>query len=147
MTEITDEMVERACNAYSSGARPKWMREALKAALNPPKPEPEIEVSAAMVEAGIQASIDWWAGKIDGSRVAAMFRAMESTRRKEAEITQQWKFAPQEGAAYAAKDARQGVNDAGPVKETGGGVWYTHRHRRSTDQGTWCTHCREDDPK
>ena len=145
MTKIDDEMVERAVSAYLladekltiEGA----MRAGLEAALSP-KPEPEIEVSEGMRKAGFGAwrkAFEMTLAYDDLTPQAhrcleEVFRAMESTRLKEA----------QEGAAYAAKDAPQGVNAAAPVKETGRGRSVCHRRVNDPYWHTY-THTRKDE--
>lgn len=98
-TKITDEMVERAVDAFSKAWPPGTthgaMLSALTAALNPP-PEPEIEVTEGMRRAGTKIYMgDDPETRASWDLVTAIYRAMESTRLKEA----------QSGAAYAAKDA------------------------------------------
>lgn len=123
MTKIDDEMVERAvkafgwtptqlgsCRVFQTDAPHIGMRKALEAALSP-KPGPEIEVSEGMLKDGRAALISWWLSEDEDAQKSALksaYRAMESTRLKE--------------AAYAAKSTPQGVNAGAPEKATGGGV-------------------------
>lgn len=154
MTEIDDEMAVRAATKILDclwHGRPmdstKTAREILEAALNPPKPEPEIEVSEAMMCAG-KAVIQRNCGPCTSKEAAEFYRAMVSTRLKEAQEREykrereckscngtgndtvdgmarlicmscggSGERRAQEGAAYAAKDALQGVDAAAPVKK------------------------------
>lgn len=155
MTKIDDEMVERAMQTPCTSVDRivghylnfSTVRNALEAALSP-KPEPEIEVSEGMRQAGLQAGRDWWDGKLDGSMIAAQYRAMESTRLKEAAkkrtiVNGDWvdfelpKWRTRDGhlpgdAPSGAKSAPRGVSAAAPVKETGG-AGRVHTHRRHGD--------------
>lgn len=92
MTEIDDEMVKRAVKAFTE-MDGEWAtcREQvlciLEAALNP-KPEPEIEVTEGMERAGMKAWQEWVNNTgFNTEKVGAVvvYRAMESTRLKEAQ--------------------------------------------------------------
>ena len=112
MTEIDDEMVDRAIEAFSrlrdANTTKEAMRNALAAGLYT-KPEPEIEVTEGMMRAGYEAAGGFYA--ISEGTVENIYRAMESTRLKEAENNRfqaslDKAIAEQAGlvcAAYAAK--------------------------------------------
>ena len=88
--EVTEEMLRRGINGAAEHNKPfrseftsDFIRAILEAALNPP-PEPEIEVSDAMLAAGFKAyhslrgSPDAW------DCLLLAYRAMERARREEA---------------------------------------------------------------
>ena len=156
MTEIDDEMIRRfreASGPYLGLPKPPggalvsdeairaWKKEVARGILEktlnpPPKPEPEIEVSEGMQESGLSA---YWhpggtivaTGWNESARkqISGVYRAMESTRLKEAAYAA--KSAPQFDYGDAAVQTKTGrvecdlggrVSSAAPVKETGGGV-------------------------
>lgn len=78
-TDITDEMVERACAAGRYGTGRVMMRIMLDAALNPPA-EPEIVVTEAMKAAGRQVFMQPSADPF-GEEWVTIYRAMERVRR------------------------------------------------------------------
>lgn len=175
MTEIDDEMVERYIEAAGRKAikaggylraddkQREITRAGLEAALNP-KPEPEIEVSEGMCEAGrLEAErhgwnvkgmdehelVGWWCD------IKSIYRAMESTRLKEAEqeprretVSEILERFRREAAPEGAKSAPQGVSAAAPEQTIGSnvGLWGNlHTHRRKGDQGSTLAHRRKDD--
>jgi len=110
MTEIDNDMIERARKAMSKHHMHWFKDEAIRAgitaALSPPKPDPEIEVSEGMEVAAMNCANSL--GELIPRNFRKYYRAMRAQEVKE--------------APYAAKPAPQGVSSAAPVKETGGGV-------------------------
>ncbi len=138
MSEITDEMVERALNRYhgKSALNCQWtqslrdeMRAALTAAINPP--EPEIFVSREMELAGIEAAKTKHGHEADLApcQVARIYRAMrrmEPTKYTGPLVKPPcyWRGgidpATGVGRVYVAADERKGQRRKGPFWPVGG---------------------------